>query len=472
MVHPIRSRSNFQVRSLRARSNQAIVNQSNRQQMAAHLPSRRRYSTLLLFFALAYVAQGFASQFGVIAQPVQFLMMKEWHMSAAAISTYLAILMLPWVLKPFFGLVCDFVPLFGYRRKSYLVLANLVAAAAFISLSLVKTLPLLICCLFAIACSTALSTALMVAMAVEAGRKDGSARDYFSGQVFFYYLANILAALLGGYLCQHINASGALSVAALIAVFPVLAVAALACLTIEEQKSPVALTATGMNTWVTIKEAARSRALWLGALLFFACNFIVCTGVPLYFFESHTLRFSQGLIGQVASCTALGLLCGSVVFFKCVKPLSLRIQLWISVAMVALSTIAYVALVDPLSAMVIEFFRGLASVICLLTLYGLAADLCPPRMEATVMALFLCARNLSTELATFTGGQLFTHAFHNQYVPLVFTAFGFTLITAFLVPHVVAAVDQNRRKAMTSTGEDQAVTASPTLNEPLPAGMK
>lgn len=394
-------------------------------------------------------------------------------MSAAAISSYLAILMLPWVLKPVFGLVCDFVPLFGYRRKSYLVVANLVAAAAFISMSLVKTLPLLICCLFVLACSTALATALMVAMAVEAGRKDGSARDYFSGQVFFYYLANILAALLGGYLCQDMNAHGALSAASLIAVIPVVAVAALACFAIQEDKAAKPRAAVSQNTWLTIKEAARSRALWLGAMLFFACNFIVCTGVPLYFFESHTLRFSQGLIGQVSSCTALGLLIGSVVFFKCVKPLPLSRQLWISVALVSLSTLAYIGLVNPLSAMFIEVFRGVSSVICLLALYGLAADLCPPRMEATIMAIFLCARNLATELSTFTGGQLFTHVFHNQYIPLVLTAFGFTAGIALLVPHVVAAVNQNKpQEAVSSAAEHQAVTVSPTRNEPQPAGMK
>jgi len=29
---------------------------------------------------------------------------------------------LPWIVKPFWGVLTDTVPLFGYRRKSYLIL--------------------------------------------------------------------------------------------------------------------------------------------------------------------------------------------------------------------------------------------------------------------------------------------------------------------------------------------------------------
>ena len=34
---------------------------------------------------------------------------------------------MPWVVKPLYGLVSDFLPLFGYRRRSYLLLSNLAA---------------------------------------------------------------------------------------------------------------------------------------------------------------------------------------------------------------------------------------------------------------------------------------------------------------------------------------------------------
>jgi hypothetical protein len=87
--------------------------------------------TLSVFFAVAYFSHGIATQFGLIAQPIQYFMMKGLNLTAAQISSYLAVMMLPWVLKPLVGMVCDFVPLFGYRRKSYVIVANLLTALAY-----------------------------------------------------------------------------------------------------------------------------------------------------------------------------------------------------------------------------------------------------------------------------------------------------------------------------------------------------
>jgi len=84
---------------------------------------KERSSTLPLFFIVAYLAQGVAQQFGLIAQPLQNFLMKERGMDAAQTAAFLSVLMLPWVIKPLYGVLSDFVPLFGYRRKSYLCLS-------------------------------------------------------------------------------------------------------------------------------------------------------------------------------------------------------------------------------------------------------------------------------------------------------------------------------------------------------------
>ena len=50
-------------------------------------------------------------------------------------TAYLTVLNLPWIIKPVYGIVSDFVPLFGYRRKAYLILANAAAAGAYFSVA-------------------------------------------------------------------------------------------------------------------------------------------------------------------------------------------------------------------------------------------------------------------------------------------------------------------------------------------------
>ncbi|KAE9046263.1 hypothetical protein PR003_g1889 [Phytophthora rubi] len=61
----------------------------------------------------------------------------EWlfdviHMPPATTSLYYSVSFFPWNLKPLYGLLSDSVPLFGYRRKSYIVLCEVVAASSLV----------------------------------------------------------------------------------------------------------------------------------------------------------------------------------------------------------------------------------------------------------------------------------------------------------------------------------------------------
>lgn len=39
---------------------------------------------------------------------------------------------LPWVVKPLYGFISDSIPLFGYKRRSYLMLCGLAGQRAFL----------------------------------------------------------------------------------------------------------------------------------------------------------------------------------------------------------------------------------------------------------------------------------------------------------------------------------------------------
>lgn len=388
---------------------------------------------------------------------MQFFMMKGLNQTAADVSAVMALLMLPWVIKPFYALICDFIPLWGYHRKSYLIVANVVAIFAFLTIAATTSLPIIMSGLLVMATAMAVSTTLMVALAVERGQKDGKARDYFSGQVFWYYTANILAAVLGGYLCQHMLPHVALHTAALIAMVPVFVMSLLTGFMLKEEKSKPSKKKLFL-TWASLKLALKAPSMWLTAALFGTFHFNLSVGVPLYFFESKTLHFAQSAIGQLAACNAFGLLLGSVVYATVVKKLALKHQLALSVFLAAASTLSYLALTTPATGMAIELVRGVSTMTGLLTLYGLASDVCPKRTEASIMAIFLCARNVSTEAATFTGGQLFTNVFHNQYVPLIFTAFAFTASGALLLPYVVASVEKARARREANASRQSAAS--------------
>ncbi len=391
-------------------------------------------SKLTLLFIAAYIAHGMATQFGLIDQPIKYFMMEHLNLTPAQVSGYLAILMLPWVLKPFYGLLCDFVPLFGYRRKSYLIAVNVATALAFVVMAFSSTLPVILCCLLIIAIGMAASTAITVGLAVEGGRgEETGARNYFALQTMFYYGALVVASLLGGVLCHRLTALVAVHTAACIAAVPVFCVTMLTPFLLREHKTE--LNRTELNATLSgLKQVLRTRAFWVIALFVFCWDFSPSFGVPLYFWESKKLGFEQDVIGQLAAWNAGGMVIGSVVYRFLLKNKSIIWQLYFAIAFGALSTLGYLLLSTPTSAIVLELLRGCSTMLCILGIYALSSEVCAPRTEVTVMATMLAVRNLATDGSTFIGGLLFTHLFHNQLAPLIIVAASTTALCALLVP--------------------------------------
>src|ERR1700741_3436654 len=86
---------------------------------------------LLLFFALVYVVEGLGQIGGLISQPLNNYLKASQGWTPLQITGFITLFNLPWIIKPVYGLVSDFVPLFGYRRKSYLLVANGAAVIGF-----------------------------------------------------------------------------------------------------------------------------------------------------------------------------------------------------------------------------------------------------------------------------------------------------------------------------------------------------
>jgi hypothetical protein len=96
----------------------------------SHPDSVRR---LMLFFAVVYTVEGIGqAKVGIVWQPLTYFLKTQYGWTALQIAASLSVLDVPWVVKPLYGLLSDFLPLFGYRRRSYLLLSNLAAIVAFV----------------------------------------------------------------------------------------------------------------------------------------------------------------------------------------------------------------------------------------------------------------------------------------------------------------------------------------------------
>src|SRR5215472_8434290 len=81
---------------------------------------------LAILFAIVYFAQGM----WYLPNQTITIVLKERGLSAGQVATFFTISTVPWLIKPVYGLISDFVPLFGRRRKSYLLLTSTLAGLA------------------------------------------------------------------------------------------------------------------------------------------------------------------------------------------------------------------------------------------------------------------------------------------------------------------------------------------------------
>src|SRR5258705_6648498 len=86
---------------------------------------------LALLFGVVYFAQGM----WYLPNQTITIVLKDRGLSAGQVADFFLITIVPWLIKPVYGLLSDFVPLFGRRRKSYFLLTSALASVSGIVLA-------------------------------------------------------------------------------------------------------------------------------------------------------------------------------------------------------------------------------------------------------------------------------------------------------------------------------------------------
>jgi MFS family permease len=388
---------------------------------------------LLLFFALVYVVEGLGQVVGLISQPLNYYLKTAQGWTPVQITAFVTLFNVPWIIKPVYGLVSDFLPLFGYRRKSYLLLANIAAAGGFFWVTQLTAPSDLFVALMITAYAMAISSTLCGAVLVENGQRLHESGAFVNQQWLWFNIAAMAAAVLGGELVQHLTPAGALhSAAAVIAVAPFAVIAGMLLL-IPETKAPANI--AGMKaTLAGLKASFERRELWLIAGFMFLYYFSPGLSTPLYFTMTDSLKFSQAYIGILGSISSAGWVVGALLYRRFFGRLTLKNLLNLSIALGTVTTAAYIFLTSEAAAAVIYFGAGFAAMLATVATLTLAADFCPPRAEGFAFAVLMSIINLATSLADNVGSFLYSHLFDHSLTPLVLISAAFTAFAFVLVP--------------------------------------
>jgi MFS family permease len=400
---------------------------------AAEAPDKKAVDRLLLFFALVYVVEGLGQVVGLISQPLNYYLKTAQGWTPVQITAFVTLFNIPWIIKPLYGLVSDFVPLFGYRRKSYLLLANVAAAGGFFWVTQLSAPSDLFVALMITAYAMAISSTLCGAVLVENGQRLHQSGTFVNQQWLWFNIAAMAAAVLGGQLVQHLTPAGALHTAAAVIALAPFAVIAGALLLIPEKKAPANI--AGMKaTLAGLKASFKRRELWLIAAFMFLYYFSPGLSTPLYFTMTDSLKFSQGYIGILGSISSAGGVACALLYRRFFGQLTLKNLLNLSIALGTAATAIIVFLSNETSAVFIFFCSGFAGILATVATLTLAADFCPPRAEGFAFAVLMSIINLATALADNVGAFLYSHLFEHNLTPLVLISAAFTAFAFVLVP--------------------------------------
>jgi len=393
-------------------------------------------SRTMWFFAIVYAVEGIGqAKSGIMWQPLSHWLKESLHWNPVTISTSLAILDLPWVIKPLWGAISDFVPLFGYRRRPYLLLANVAAVLAFAWVATIDTTTAMIPALTVTAFAMAISSTLCGALLVETGQKNNTTGSFVNQQWLWFNIAQMVSVLIAGYMIEILSPVGALHVAASIAAVAPMAIIGGVWL-IQEPRARIDLNAL-RDRLRALMSVFRSRNLWFVGGFLFLYYFSPGFGTPLYFQMSDRLGFSQGFIGELSAIAAGGWIIGGVLYRWRLNRLDRITLLRLSILGGVLSTLSYLALASPATAVIIWLFGGITSMIAMVATMSLAAESCPEGAEGFAFAAMMSIMNLTGPLSDTLGSVLYQHVFNEQLTPLIIVSAAATALVFFLVPLMV-----------------------------------
>lgn len=355
-----------------------------------------------LLFGTMYFVQGMGDPAdGMLSQHAVSLL-DSWGHSVAEITSFTAILTFPWCIKPLFGLLSDFVPLAGSRRKNYLILASTVSTMGLIALYCSPLGPgssmMLLACLLVPTLGVAFGDVIVDALMVEEGQPRGITGQLQSIQWASIYAGSILAGLLGAYL-NYIHQP---ALAILICVALTSLTLSLAILCVRERGAPAR--SNPPVSLRTLWQALGSRTLLGVAAFLFLWNFNPFSTTILQLHMGRSLRFSKEFYGICVALVGIGSMAACFTYGWYCRRLSRR-GLWhASIVLGIASTVGYWCLVDETSAVVISLIFGFVYMTATLMLLDLAAKACPPRVAGTVFAGLMAVTNVAAMLSTKMGG--------------------------------------------------------------------
>ncbi|AUT02214.1 folate/biopterin family MFS transporter [Nostoc sp. CENA543] len=368
-------------------------------------------SAELIAILTVYFVQGIL---GLARLAVSFFLKDELSLSPVQVSALLGVVALPWIIKPIFGFISDGLPIFGYRRRPYLILSGILGALSWVSLATIvndrwsATVAIALGSL-----SVAVSDVIVDSLVVERARVESQA-DAGSLQSLCWgtsALGGLITAYFSGLLLEHFTTR---TVFWITATFPLI----VSCVAWLIAESPVTKDTNENSTTdnlslkdqlAQLRQAITQKSIWLPTAFVFIWQATPTADAAFFFFTTNELHFEPEFLGRVRLVTSFAALIGVWIFQRFLKSVPFRVIFgWSTVISAVLGMTMLLLVTHTNRALGIDDHWFSLGDSLILTVMGqiaympvlvLAARLCPPGVEASLFALLMSVSNLAGMVA-------------------------------------------------------------------------
>ncbi|KAM0883427.1 hypothetical protein ACQ4PT_031653 [Festuca glaucescens] len=321
------------------------------------------WSFVLAVFAVYGACQGVGDAVGVVA--ATYYCKDVLRVQPAAAQFYQGIVNSPWVVKPIWGLLTDVVPVAGYRRRPYFLLAGVIGVSSMLMLSLQSNPGIVVGVLALTAQSTGAAMADVTLDALVAQNSITNpplASDMQSLCGFSSSVGSLIGFSISGLLVHLMGAQGALGLLSI----------------------PSALV---FSAGILLKES-----------------------------RVTDFDYKQEFIGAIYAIGSVGSLLGVLLYQTALKDCNFRsMLLWGQVlsSLVGMLDLVLVTRLNTKIGIPDYIFAVIDSAVCQmvgrlqwLPLLVLCSKLCPPGIEGTFYALLMSIQNAGLLMSSWWGGLL------------------------------------------------------------------
>ncbi|KAL2469885.1 Folate-biopterin transporter 1 [Abeliophyllum distichum] len=373
--------------------------------------------------AMVYFVQGVL---GLSRLAVNFYLKDDLHLDPAETAIITGVSSLPWLVKPLYGFISDSFPLFGYRRRSYLVLSGLLGALSWTLMATFADSKYDVAfCILLGSLSVAFSDVVVDSMVVERARGEsqsmsGSLQSLCWGSSAF---GGIVSSYFSG---SFVGAYGVRFVFGLTALLPLITSAVAVLVKEQPVRGPgrgqsLLLSSSGFGesakqSIMQLWDAVKQPNVFLPTLFIFLWQATPQSDSAMFYFTTNKLGFTPEFMGRVKFVTSVASLIGVGLYNGFLKKVPLQRIFLVTTCIGSALGMTQVLLVTGLNrqfGISDEWFAIGDSLI--ITVLGqasfmpvlvLAAKICPQGMEATLFATLMSISNAGSVLGGLIGAGL------------------------------------------------------------------